>query len=219
MGPLLAMINMLLATAYLAQKLWGPAALHSATILNIGPVISTTRPSLRLQSPFEAMFGHRPDIRWLGGVFGADAHIKRAGSKPGSLEPQASACILLGAAVRTIGWRFLRLADMAIVTSYHAIVDNASLASTPHRRPALLAEHDALASDSPLSPGPAIFSCAVRDCFATRPADAPLSDGSLVISPVTRLPTKYIIAASDDTSEITILAYDPVTDAAMPAVM
>ena len=149
---------------------------------------SARRFRLKFQSPHEALYHNKPDIRWLGGIFGADALVKVPDSRPGSLQPQATACILLGAAVRTIGWRFLRLSDMAVVTSYHATIDNSSLTRTPHRRAAWLAEHGLLAHQSPLSAGPTIFSRSIRDCFAARPTGSDLSDGQLVISPVTNLP-------------------------------
>ena len=98
MRPINALICMQLQYAHLATCMWGPAALHAATIHNYGPILDSYRPDLRNSVPFSALHGRRVDIRSLAGAFGSTAWVKIPHSKPSDLTRQARIGLLLGVA-------------------------------------------------------------------------------------------------------------------------
>ena len=212
MRPINALTCMQLQYAYLADPLWGPSALHAATIHNFGPILDSGRPDLTDTVPFTALLGRRVDIRSLAGAFGSTAWVKVPSSKSSDLSRQARLGIFLGLAPDTIGWRILLLEDRTETVSYHIVLEHDMSA-----RPALLAQHDRLPLlRSHLSAGPTLFNRAIRDLFSsTLPSTE--SRSLIVFSKLTHQPITLRLASTPGPDPDTFLTENMVDPPTPPS--
>ena len=168
MGIIMGTANQLMIYAHLApDKFWWTAVLHAVTCHNYGPVESATRPLLRGDTtPFEVLSGRKADITMLSAApFGALCWYKVFGRKASQFSPMAKPGILLGLARGTVGWSILPLSEVGNGTPKTVITYHMQPMPDMSRRPAILARHDAMLAESPLSSGPKAFNQAIRDLF------------------------------------------------------
>jgi len=208
-----ALICMQLQYAYLADPLWGPAALHAATIHNFGPILDSTRPDLVDTVPFTALHGRRVDIRSLAGAFGSTAWVKVPSSKPSDLSRQARIGLFLGLAPDTIGWRILILEDRTETISYHIVLEH-DMSS----RPALLMQHDRQPLlRSHLSAGPSLFNRAIRDLYYASSDNSTDARSIIVLSKLTHQPISLRLASTPGPDSDTFLTECHVNPPTLPS--
>jgi hypothetical protein len=175
MGRIAAMANQQMLYAHLSPRaFWWTAVFSAAMIHNLGPVESKTRPLLmRDTTPFEGMTGQRASVKHLIGPLGMLCWIKtmRAsatsthGTKPNQFKPISEPAIYLGPNSGSAGWAVLPLSSVGHGRPQTKVTFHLTPDYDLSRRPALLAKHDMLIAESPLSAGPTLFNGAIRDLF------------------------------------------------------
>ena len=212
-GTIMGTANQQIIYAHLsAEKFWWTSVRHAATCHNLGPVVgSETRPLLRGDTtPYEVMTGQKSDIAMLKAApFGALCWMKvmrtsadaTHGVKPSQFKPVSKPGLVLGLAPDTLGWIVLPLSEIGNQTrrtsvTYHMVPDN-----DMSRRPAILAQHDQLLAESPLSPGPGAFNKAIRDLFKDQTG---VENALIVFDELTDQPVRLEQMIDPTTTEVTL---------------
>jgi len=175
MGRMVAMANHQLIYAHLAPRaFWWAAISHSATIHNVGPIETRTRPLLFGDTtPFEVMTGKRATVAHLIAPFGALCWVKvmttssssTHGIKPSQLKPMSEPALYLGPARGSAGWSVLRLSQVGNRNPVATVSYHVTPIPDMTQRPAILMKHDSLIAETPLSSGPLLFNESIRSLF------------------------------------------------------
>ena len=175
MGRMVAMANQQLIYAHLSPRaFWWAAISHSATIHNLGPIESRTRPLLFGDTtPYEAITGTRATIANLIAPFGALCWVKvmsasaddSHGTKPSQLKPVSEPALYLGPARGSAGWSVLRLSQVGNSNPVATVTYHVTPVYDMTVRPAILMKHDSLIAEAPLPSGPRLFNEAIRGLF------------------------------------------------------
>ena len=190
MGIINGLILVQLQFGRASNKLWGYAALNSATLHNFGPIMGSAKPLLKDGTPpWTVLFGRRVDASLVIAPFFALCWAKVYNDKPSKFEAKSYPCMYLGLAQDTIGWIVLPLSSLGqsrpkTAVTYHLVVD-----TDMSQRPAALASHDDLLSTgSPFTLDGELHHRMLRDLFASAPNNTSVDSSCIVYSPLTHAP-------------------------------